>query len=254
MRKSILVFLVLLVPVQAFATNFWAMRILRVPEAREGWEYLDGVVRSGYHQMRSLDVRSLVYPNRKLADLYPVWILKTMIVIEHTGYEEYRTDIAQPILRVLKTFAREGREAFARDQSSAGAEAMAQFMPGSYIIVQRMYPGAQLPSFTECMHDHACQIRAMLCHFDAGRIALTTRIRKDLERRALRFALNIAAAYNAGGDRASFAALRHPRTWFIHGSGLPLQTRDYLWKFRRAQLPVYALERENHPRRRVRIR
>ncbi len=254
MKTGALLVMLLLAPSYARATNFWAMRILGVRDAREGWEYLDRTTQRAYREMNEWDVRSRVDHGRRIARLYAPWIVKTMIAIEHSGSDEYRPDVATPIIRVLRTFAHEGEDAFVRERSGAGAVAMAQFMPASYRLVRGMYPNARLPDFDACMRDHACQIRAMLCHFDAGRVPLPWRVRRSLERSQLRFALNIAAAYNAGGDRATYAVRRYPGTWYTRGRGLPYETQDYLWKFRRAHLPIYALEASRRPPRRVRAR
>ena len=242
MRKFALIAFVVMLPAQVWGTNFWAQKILRNSEARAGWEYLGHAVQAGYEEMRSNNVRSVVYPTRRIADLYPPWILKTVVVIEHTGEEEYRPDASRAVMRVFKVFARDREHAFETDQSSVGAQAMAQFMPGSYALMQERYPDARLPEFWVCMRNHECQVRAMLCHFDAGRVPLSPRLRRRLERRTPWFAQHIAAAYNAGGDQAARAVRSHPDSWFRYGYGLPHETRGYLWKFRRAQLPIYALD------------
>jgi hypothetical protein len=224
----------------------------QTPEiAAVGLQDLTQVILSAEKTIARRHVRSALYPDRLITDLFEAGANRTtldadgrmllaLLTIEHIDVQEFQArGAAWTADKMLTTVALNGPRTYRYAVSSAGAGGLAQFILPTYRDIRNRYPAAALPeSFETAMRNHVTAVIAQYCLMD--RIFKTLvdtgfALPRD-QQIAGRF---LAAAYNAGEHRAIPAyreyqrclttTRRHNRCTFAHG--LPAETQNYVREY-----------------------
>lgn len=172
-----------------------------------GSDYLSDLIAGAYRELRANNVRSRAYPNKLVADVIDPYVVKSIIVSEHTSHLTLLKGQEEGTMEAfLVTLAIASDDAFGSSLSGAGAAGLAQFIPSTYKLVVQKMPEYELnPDFKKGMADHHNAIKAQIGLLDlnldaipAAKVALKN---NDQETTG---AL-LAAAYNGGAGRVKKA-------------------------------------------------
>jgi hypothetical protein len=208
-----------------------------------GSDYLSYLVEDAFAELARREVRSRAFPERFLHEAIDPYLIKSVVVIEHSSHHALLSDNdpEATLGRFYANLALNGESAFAQAESYAGALGIAQFMPKTYALFVNGRPDIGLiPDFREGMADHRNAIMAAAAYFDDSLRMLPEEIRADYATNPALAADYLAAAYNGGTYRVRTAVKYFGADWDQrHNSGYSLRTQtvNYVKKLRK----VYAM-------------
>ena len=184
-----------------------------------GW-HLDDDTAAAFAELRFRDVKSLTYPEKIVGDVVPAEFTKNLVLTELTDPQEFyafKSGVLKynPFDRVKVILAGNGEEAFPTT-NYAGAVGLTQFTnnkpkrgrgAGTWDMVRKTYPAAQLPEFKIGAANHTESIKAAILLYDYNLNELAKAFRIDiLDDENLNFYLY--AAHNCGIGRVIQAIKR----------------------------------------------
>ena len=213
-----------------------------------GSDYLSYLIRDAFDELQRRQIRSRAFPDRSLAEAIDPYLVKSVVVIEHSAHQVLlREDDPESALgSFYVNLAANGEAAFSDAESTAGALGLAQFIPSTYALFVKNRPDLGLiPDFRQGMADHRNAVIAEVAYFDDTLRALPADVRADYLRDPAQAAAFLAAAYNGGVDRVKKAITTYGDDWDdYHGAtkktrakSLRQETVTYVAKLRK----VYAM-------------
>jgi hypothetical protein len=214
-----------------------------------GSDYLSDVIRSAFDELRDMGIKSRAYPDRLVADVVDPYLLKSIIVIEHTSHRTLLNDeVSERALGVFfAKLAINGDDAFDVALSSAGASGLAQFIPSTYALFVKNRPQyALIPDFAKGMADHTNAVKAEVAYIDDSLAILNGLVKEAYDTDKTKAAEYLAAAYNGGYSRVNRSIASYGEGWT---QGLRPETKTYVAKLRRAysmfQAGMFASRRDS---------
>ncbi len=194
-----------------------------VPEVLSaGSNYLSFLIQGAFDELRTRGVKSRAYPDKLVADVIDPYLIKSIVVIEHTDhYSLLKQDDPERSLGVFLTkLALNGDDAFDGTASNAGALGLAQFIPSTYKLFVKNRPDlALIPDFTTGMNDHQNAVKAEVAYLDQSLAGMPTSIRDIYATDKMRAAEFLAAAYNGGDTRVKRAWAAYGDAWAADHNG-----------------------------------
>ncbi|MBN1585672.1 hypothetical protein JW899_04910 [Candidatus Uhrbacteria bacterium] len=229
-------------------TSYRTRETVHVPISREmfvpdiltaGSDYLSFLVRDAHDEMARRGIRSRTYPDRLLSEIVDPYLIKSIVVIEHSGHQKLLgdSDPESVLGNFYVNLAVNGETAFDEAESSAGALGLAQFIPSTYALFVRNRPDLGLiPDFRAGMADHRNALIAEAAYFDDSLRLLPADLREKYLINPSAVAAYLAAAYNGGVTRVKRAYLNFGEDWDqYHGGNHSLrpETVTYVAKLRK---------------------
>lgn len=169
-----------------------------------GSDYLSGRIQQTLDDLRARGVKSRAYPDRLLADVADPYLVKSIVIIEHSSHvallSDYRPE--KEVGDFLEWLGRYGDDAFDGVISSAGASGIAQFIPSTYSALLRQWPELGLiKDFKTGMADHQNALKAEIAYLDDCLTDMPRSVRDSVKSSPLAAATVMAASYNGGSVR-----------------------------------------------------
>lgn len=180
-----------------------------------GSNYLSFLIQDAFDDMRAKGVKSRAFPDKLLADVVEPYLIKSVIVTEHTSPATLvNGDPERAIGRFLIELAVNKDDAFDLALSRAGAAGLVQFIPSTYNLMVKRWPELKLiTDFKAAMADHKNAVKAQTALLDANLAAMPAEIRTHYKVSAASAGELMAAAYNGGATRIKRAVDFWGDTW-----------------------------------------
>ncbi|MBI4434117.1 hypothetical protein HY632_05065 [Candidatus Uhrbacteria bacterium] len=209
-----------------------------------GEQMLAREIQSARARLVARGVRSTTFSDQLVTAVIPAATTETITVVEKIDHDEFadcqrseqasvRAACLQRLMEVpYVVLAVNGDDAYRCAVSGAGARGYMQFMRGTWSMIQRAYPAAELPSFAEGAHDHVVSIMAAILLNDYNLRFLEEPHRTKLGAEPEFLTLFSAAAYNGNPKWAKKAIARCGVRWMDvqHCGILRRETAVYLQK------------------------
>jgi hypothetical protein len=219
---------------------------LYVPEViAAGSDYLSGRIREALDDLRTRGVKSVAFPDCLLADVADPYLVKTIVIIEHTTHTRLLSDF-QPEKEMGEFLARLGLRAdsaYGGAVSSAGAQGLAQFIPSTYNLLVKQRPELGLiKGFDAGMGDHLNALKAEIAYLDDCLADMPRDVRDTYRVNPQAGAAVLAASYNGGSTRVRRAIASWGEEWdevhrnqngYLYASSLRSETAWYVAKMRK---------------------
>lgn len=181
-----------------------------------GSDYLSNLIHAAFDELRTKGIRSRAYPDKLVADVIDPYLIKSIVVIEHSSHVQLLSDNEPE--RVLGVFLAKlgisGEEAFSAALSSAGAAGIAQFIPSTYkSYVERRPDLGLIPDFKAGMSDHKNAVKAEVVYLDQSLAGMPPAIKNLYALDKTRAAEFLAASYNGGETRVKKAFAVFGEEW-----------------------------------------
>ncbi|MDD5251613.1 MAG: transglycosylase SLT domain-containing protein [Patescibacteria group bacterium] len=192
---------------------------LRTPEVlAAGSDYLSFRIQDAMADLRAKGTRSVAHPDRLLVDVIDPYLVKSVMIIEHTNQRQLLS-LDAPESEVAYFLARlglNGEAAYDQAVSSAGAAGLVQFIPSTYKRLVATRPDLGLiASFEVGMADHRNAIKAEIAYLDASLADMPESLQAACLADPVKASEILAAAYNGGSVRVRRAyALWGDEHWF----------------------------------------
>lgn len=199
-----------------------------------GSDYLSNVIQAAFDELRAKGVKSRAYPDRLVADVVDPYLMKSIVVIEHSSHQMLlRADDPERGLGIFYAkLAINGEDAFDVALSSAGASGLAQFMPNTYALFAKNRPQYGLiQDFAAGMADHRNAVKAEIAYLDDALASMNGTVRETYSVDQSKAAEYLAAAYNGGSARVNRSIAAYGSGWT---AGLRPETKTYVAKLQRA--------------------
>ncbi|MEY4723457.1 MAG: hypothetical protein RLZZ324_970 [Candidatus Parcubacteria bacterium] len=181
-----------------------------------GSDYLSYLIQDAFDELRAKGIKSRAYPDKLVADVIDPYLLKSIVVIEHSGHVTLLgDDEPESVLGqfLVKLALNEG-DAFDNSISSAGASGLVQFIPSTYKLYVTKRPDLGLiPDFRTGMADHKNAVKAEVAHLDSSLAGMPQPIRDIYASDKTKAAEFLAAAYNGGDARVRKAFAAYGESW-----------------------------------------
>lgn len=209
--------------------------------AKNGLQYGMDVMNEARRRLDERGVMSRSKPGMKLTEAIDANMLWSLILDEHMDPDETEVrGVEWTVNKALVLFALNRERTYYYAISTAGAGALAQFMPRTYDGTLKFCPAAQLiEDFMPAMRNHVNGVMAMHCHVDQIFVDLQ-RARVKWPRTPQLLGAVLAASYNAGAGAGIPAYRRHvlfckqrryQLRWCHKDHHLPGETISYVRKF-----------------------
>lgn len=186
-----------------------------------GKAYIDEHAGAAFEALRVQHVESIAMPGQLVADVVPIDLVKTIVLVEHVdpSWLGLADDGGKALVeRTLVIIGANQEWAYRYTNSKAGANGLAQFIKSTYDSMVTLYPDAHLiQDHNLGMADHTNAFKAIALYFDAHM--------KDFPDRAM-----LAAVYNGGPGRISQAVAHDGARWATSAYLAP-ETIDYVKKY-----------------------
>ncbi len=188
-----------------------------VPEVLSaGSDYLSFLIQDAFDELRAKGIRSRAFPDKLVADVIDPYLIKSIVVIEHTDHASLlREDNPERTLGIfLAKLALNGDDAFGVDRSTAGAVGLVQFIPSTYSLYVKNRKDLELiPDFARGMADHKNAVKAEVAYLDQSLAELPQKVRDTYLGDKVKAAEFLAAAYNGGSTRVKRAIAAFGEDW-----------------------------------------
>jgi hypothetical protein len=181
-----------------------------------GSDYLSYLIQDAFDELRAKGIRSRAFPDKLVADVIDPYLIKSIVVIEHTDHASLlREDNPERTLGIfLAKLALNGDDAFGETRSVAGAGGLVQFIPKTYALFVNGRPDLELiPDFAKGMADHRNAVKAEVAYLDDSLRALPKEVRDLYVKDKVKAAEFLAAAYNGGTGRVKKAIAAFGDEW-----------------------------------------
>jgi hypothetical protein len=181
-----------------------------------GSDYLSGRIQKALDDLRARGVKSMAYPDRLLAETADPYLIKAIVIIEHSSHVALLSDFhpEKEMGDFLEYLGRRGDDAFDSAVSSAGASGMAQFIPSTYNTLVKSRPGLGLiKDFKAGMGDHHNALKAEVAYLDECLADMPRSVRDSVRVNPLAAATVMAASYNGGSVRVRKAIANWGEDW-----------------------------------------
>ena len=211
-----------------------------------GSDYLTLRIQDAFDDLRARGVKSVALPDRLLADVVDPYLVKSIVVIEHSSHVDLLSDFEpeREMGDFLVQLGLKGDHAFDGSVSSAGATGLAQFIPSTYKSLVKHRPELGLiPDFKKGMADHLNSLKAEIAYLDECLADMPKDIRASYRVNPEATAAVLAASYNGGSTRVRKALLNWGDAWdkvhrnengYMYASSLRTETSFYVAKLRQA--------------------
>jgi len=198
----------------------------------KGLQYLLSTLTAAGADLKKNNVASNASPGQSVSDVVPLDVSLMLSIIEHIDpARSQKEPIEKLVNEVLVTVGANRKLSYAYAISKAKARGLFQFIPRTYVAINKRYPSAGLTkSFAAGMNDHVNAAKASLLLFDADLAQLASDKRSLLLKDKMKLAEYLAIAYNSGARRAVLS--------YESGgsSALPKETVLYRDKLRKTTL------------------
>ena len=192
-------------------------RAFFVPEVLgAGSDYLSFRVKDAFDDLRARGVKSRTFKDRLLVDVVDPYLIKSVVVIEHTGHDSLlnREDPETALGKFFVDLALNQDETFGKAVSAAGARGLAQFIPSTYkLYVKNRTELGLIADFSAGMADHVNALKAEAAYLDESLSQMPEGLRNLYLRDASQAAAFLAAAYNGGSVRVRRAFNHWGELW-----------------------------------------
>lgn len=208
---------------------------LRKPElVTKGREYIIATVAKAFKTLKEKGVTSKAFPEKNIfevSQLKPAYFEKIPLM-EQTDLVEFMLDSEHMTDRVKVVLATNELEAFSKTCNRVSACGWIQFTPGTYSMIRKLYPRAQLnPDFVKGAADHSNSMMAAILLYDYNLAGLIKNhgIKTADDPRLEEY---LAAAYNGSPrwvDKSLRAYISDAGDWIGH---LRSETKGFIAKLR----------------------
>lgn len=208
---------------------------LHRPELIEsGRGYLQDIIVQAMTTLRTRGVYSRAFTDMLVSDTPALKseYFERLPIIEHTDLGEFMADPLAASQRVLILFGANGSKAFAYTGSNAGACGAFQYTHGTWDLIRKRYPTAQLPDFDTGSIDHVSSAMAAILLYDDNLKRLIVTFGEKIADDP-RLEEYLAASYN-GNPNHVLSSLRSTIAKQLENWGIRLksETKGYLVKIR----------------------
>lgn len=167
---------------------------------RAGWEYVESVIEKALSDLRTRRVRSLIDPQKLVADMVDKDVIRRLVLIEHIDEYRFRKeDFSTLVKEVYATYGLNEGLAYNYAVSSAGARGMFQIIPKTYKSMRDTYPTAGLrENFVDGTRDHVNAAKAAMLLTDHDFSLVPKGMRSTVQ---MMFGDYTASSYNGGPSR-----------------------------------------------------
>ncbi len=192
------------------ANDFYTPELLAA-----GSNYLSFLIQDAFDDMKTRGVRSRSFPDRLLVDVVDPYLIKSVVVTEHTSQRSLVSGDSDHVVgEFLIEFATNKDDAYGLALSHAGAAGLVQFIPSTYnLLVKRLPELGLIPDFKAGMSDHKNAIKAQVALLDINLAAMPQEIRDHYRSNPRSAGELMAAAYNGGATRVRRAYLFWGDDW-----------------------------------------
>ena len=181
-----------------------------------GSDYLSYLIQGAFDELRAKGVTSRAFPSRLVVDVIDPYLIKSIVVIEHSDHATLLGDDApeRALGRFLVNLALNEEDAFDSSLSTAGAAGLVQFIPSTYkLYAQRRADLGLIQDFRAGMADHKNAIKAEVAYLDQSLAGMPEAIKSIYASDKDRAAEFLAAAYNGGDSRVKKAFAVYGDDW-----------------------------------------
>ncbi len=185
-----------------------------------GQAYVDNLIAGAYDKLDMLGAKSRAFPDKKITEVLNKQMVESLILIEHIGTTTLLGDFDGALRRLYTTFGLNTTKTFNYSRSSAGARGIAQFMPKTFKSLRASRPDLGLIAyFEDAMTDHPNSILAQVAFMDIQLNVLPNEIKQRAFTDPVLIGEYLAASYNGGSSRVSYAIRAWGDLWNRNHSG-----------------------------------
>lgn len=180
-----------------------------------GSDYLSFLIQDAYSELRTKQIFSVAFPDKKVADVIDPFLIKSIIVSEHTSPQSLlRGDSEGTMEAFLVNLAINQDDAYDQSLSTAGAVGLAQFIRSTYALMVKKRPAyALIPDFVTGMRNHQNAIKAQVALLDSDLSTMPQDIKNMYASGLPAGGEFLAAAYNGGAARVKAAWAAWGEKW-----------------------------------------
>lgn len=182
-----------------------------------GSDYLSFQIKTALDILREKNVKSRAFPDRLVSDVIDPYLVKSVVVIEHTSHKPLLGDAPEGALgSFLVSLATNRDDAFDLDISRAGAVGLVQFIPSTYkLMVDKRKDLGLISDFKAGMADHLNAFKAQVAYLDMVLADMPKEIREQYLTRPDLVSEYMAAGYNGGSTRVRRAVQVWGPEWSV---------------------------------------
>jgi hypothetical protein len=201
---------------------------------KEGRIYLNQVISTASHDLKKNDVRSKVFTDQNIVNIYSRYLPGAMLICENIEYDKKDPARSEKSANmVLAKIGIEKDKAFNESRSKKGACGIFQFKKESYEYLKELYPEARLKNnFLAGVKDHGNAAKATLLHIDSSLKCANRANIYHLLSNNCQLKEFIAVSFNQGVTRTIAMVKKHGRNW---PDMLNKESKAYVKKFKIAQ-------------------